>query len=189
MNPKVEIDSGAILDSHEASSAVLQALIHDGWVIFKGAANTESIDAARENKPVCDLLAKASPDIKCLVDYHMRASILEHSEIGGPPERQQQKLWQRRAEVLAVTCFHLLGKETNQWEWEYDRRDFGRQDESRKTVRANGGDVYVDSQPHRFRPLLIPYRIVCNGWLPRRLPKPRDKTDLYLINYTQMVEE
>jgi len=72
----------------------------------------------------------------------------------------------QHTELVAVTCYHLFGDENNLWEWEYDiglRRDEVHQTE---IVDVAGQDL-----------------ILCNGWLARALPKPKDMTDLFLINY------
>lgn len=50
METKVETASGATLDLHQEGDKVIDAFNSDGYVIFKGAADTDSMEEAIENR-------------------------------------------------------------------------------------------------------------------------------------------
>lgn len=131
---------------------------------------------------VCYLLDKASPHLKPYKSFLMVASRLENSAFERPDGWEKLH---RKDELLAVTANFLFGKEKKmQWKWQYISEGG-----ELKTVAATGGDVYVRSKDfNALLPLLPTHRItsiMCSGWLFRNLPKPKDKADLVLINYSQ----
>ncbi|EDN11261.1 predicted protein [Histoplasma mississippiense (nom. inval.)] len=50
METKVETASGVTLDLHQEGDKVLEAFNSDGYVIFKGAADTDSMEEAIKNR-------------------------------------------------------------------------------------------------------------------------------------------
>ncbi|OJD11912.1 hypothetical protein AJ78_07418 [Emergomyces pasteurianus Ep9510] len=54
METKVETASGATLNLHQKNDKVLDAFNLDEYVIFKGAADTDSMEKAIENRSAID---------------------------------------------------------------------------------------------------------------------------------------
>ncbi|PGH31994.1 hypothetical protein GX50_05188 [[Emmonsia] crescens] len=164
METKVETASGATLDLHQEGDKVIDAFNSDGYVIFKGAADTDSMEEAIENRPVRQFLTATGSDFKCISCQHIVNSVIEKSAIDRSP---QWKRLSEKTEVIAVTCFHLLGDDSSCWEWEYDTGGRGEALGRTKAVSTSGRDV-----------------IMCNGWLANRFPKSKGKKiDLYQLNY------
>ncbi|EDN04908.1 predicted protein [Histoplasma mississippiense (nom. inval.)] len=140
METKVETASGVTLDLHQEGDKVLEAFNSDGYVIFKGAADTYSMEEAIENRPVRHFLAATGSDFKCIMCQHIVNSVIEKSAIDRSPQ------WERlskKPEVIAVTCFHLLGDDSSCWEWEYDTSGRGKALGRTKVVSARGSCAMV----------------------------------------------
>ncbi|OJD22073.1 hypothetical protein ACJ73_06585 [Blastomyces percursus] len=68
------------------NNKVLEAFNSDGYVICKGAADTDSIEEAINNKPVCHFLAATGSDFKCIMCQHIVHSVIEKSAIDRSPQ-------------------------------------------------------------------------------------------------------
>lgn len=90
----------------------------------------------------------------------------------------------KEKELLAITCYHLGGAETVKWLWEYDKGLSGPETNDTQIVEARGRDMYVFNVKTALDTAAnFLNRIICNGWLAQRFPKPDEEMDMIMVQY------
>ncbi|EEQ85171.2 uncharacterized protein BDCG_08440 [Blastomyces dermatitidis ER-3] len=158
------------LSSSPAKVQVLECLHRDGWVVLKNAASTKSQQQAPSNEVVLALLSAARRGSSDFESSYPEVSWPSNLQKGPNPIQRPQNwrgmVQERATDIVAISCHHLWGDETDIWDWEYDTGLRGDETGQMASVAATGGDL-----------------LICSGWLPRRLPKPRGQTDLVTVKH------
>ncbi|KAM5476970.1 hypothetical protein MauCBS54593_000241 [Microsporum audouinii] len=134
------------LSKSSGKLAALYAIQNCGYIVLKAAANTGSIEEARDNEYTKALLSETrNGDFQPSHPGYIPAYRLKDPNI----KMNRSRFWREQAmsrdpkELNYIMCYHLFGGSHDMWEWEYDKGLWEEETGETEVVQAAGGDLYV----------------------------------------------
>ncbi|OJD15224.1 hypothetical protein ACJ73_08998 [Blastomyces percursus] len=136
-NGQVKVD----LSKPSGKLEALRTIQDDGYIILRGAADTGSIEEAKDNKHTIALLSGTSGKFEASLPAFIHAFKLKNKDIQRFLDWEKQTEHKAPNDLVCIVCYHLWHNANDEWEWEYDKGLREEETGEKQLVEAYGGDL------------------------------------------------